>query len=129
MGRNIAEIIAALPKQRRDRVNRKARQMAGEMIAYADSLGAVRRAVSMTQSQIGAHLGLPQNAISQLEKRSDLLVSTLARYVDALGAELDLIVRMKDGTEIIVETLGKTRKSVKTGRKVKNAQRSYRKAA
>ena len=38
-------------------------------------------------------LGLPQNAVSQLESRSDLLLSTLRRYVNALGADLDLIVR------------------------------------
>jgi DNA-binding XRE family transcriptional regulator len=79
MGRNIEDVIAALPKQRRSRVNQRARRMAGEMIAHADSLGAVRKAVSKTQSQMGAQLGMPQNAISQLEKRSDLLVSTLAR--------------------------------------------------
>ena len=88
MGRNIENIIAGLPKERRSRINQKARRMAGEMISHADSLGAIRKAVSKTQSQMGEELGLPQNAISQLEKRSDLLVSTLARYVDALGAEL-----------------------------------------
>lgn len=110
MGRNIEDIIAALPKQRRSQVNLKARRMADEMIAHADSLGAVRKAVSKTQSQMGKVLGMPQNAISQLEKRSDLLVSTLTRYVDALGGELDLVVRMKDGSEIRLEKLGRAAK-------------------
>ncbi len=104
--------------------------MAGEMIAHADSLGAVRKAVSKTQSQMGAQLGMPQNAISQLEKRSDLLVSTLARYVDALGGELDLVVRMKDGTEIVLEGLGRAAKSTKkSSTRKKSAARSDRKAA
>ena len=104
--------------------------MAGEMIAHADSLGAVRKAVSKTQSQLGAELGMPQNAISQLEKRSDLLVSTLARYVDALGAQLDLIVRMKDGTEIILEGFGKAPKSArKLSPRRKGASRADRKSA
>ncbi len=37
MESNIEEIIAALPKRRRERINRSARRMAGEMVAYADS--------------------------------------------------------------------------------------------
>lgn len=112
MGRNVEDIIAALPKERRSRINLKARHMADEMIAHADSLGAVRKAVSKTQSQMGKALGMPQNAISQLEKRSDLLLSTLTRYVGALGAELDIVVRMKDGSEILLERLGRTTKAV-----------------
>jgi transcriptional regulator with XRE-family HTH domain len=131
MGRNVEDIIAGLPKQRRSKINQKARQMAGEMIAHADSLGAVRKAVSKTQSQMGEELGMPQNAISQLEKRSDLLVSTLARYVDALGAELDLVVRMKDGTEIVLAGLGRTAKksAKKSPNRKKSTSRSDRKAA
>jgi transcriptional regulator with XRE-family HTH domain len=105
--------------------------MAGDMIAHAASLSAIRKAVSKTQSQMGQELGMPQNAISQLEKRSDLLVSTLARYVDALGAELDLVVRMKDGTEIVLAGLGRAAKkpAKKPSSRRRNASRLDRKAA
>ena len=106
MGRNIDQIIGGLPKERRDRIAKKATQMAGEMIAHADSLSLVRRALSKTQNQIGEDLGLAQNAVSQLEGRSDLLLSTLRRYVNALGADLDLVVRLKDGSKILLEGLG-----------------------
>ena len=106
MGRNIEEIIAGLSKERRNRVEKKAREMARDMVVHADSLGAIRRAFSKTQSEVGEDLGLPQNAVSQLEKRSDMRVSTLIRYVDALGAELDLIVRLKDGSEVVLKGLG-----------------------
>ena len=98
--------------------------------AHADSLGAIRKAVSKTQSEMGVELGMPQNAISQLEKRSDLLVSTLVRYVDALGAELDLVVRMKDGSEIVLEGFGKARKVAKKSvSPKKSTSRSQLKAA
>ena len=106
MGRTIDQVIAELPKERRARISKKARTMAREMIAHADSLGMVRRAISKTQNEVGQDLGLPQNAISQLEKRSDLLLSTLRRYVKALGADLDLVVRMKDGSKILLKGLG-----------------------
>ena len=106
MGRNIDDVIASLPKGRRDRIGKKADGMAREMISYADSLSVVRRAFSKTQNQIGEDLGLAQNAISQLERRSDLLLSTLRRYVRALGADLNLVVRLKDGSSIVLERLG-----------------------
>lgn len=106
MGRRINEIIAKLPKERQKRIAKKANKMAGEMLAHADSLRVVRKALSKTQSKIGADLGLSQNAVSQLEGRSDLLLSTLRRYVRALGADLDLVVRMKDGSQVVLEGLG-----------------------
>lgn len=106
MGRKIDEVIASLPKGRRERIERKAEGLARDMIAYADSLAMVRRAFSKTQSQIGEDLGLPQNAVSQLERRSDLLLSTLRRYVRALGADLNLVVQLKDGSSIVLDGLG-----------------------
>src|SRR4051794_3322649 len=50
--------------------------------------------------------GCPKNAVSQLEGRSDLLLSTLRRYVKALGADLDIVVRMKDGSKVVLEGIG-----------------------
>ena len=106
MGRRINDVIAKLPKERQKRIAKRAKEMANEMIVHADSLRVVRKAVSKTQSKIGEDLGLSQNAVSQLEGRSDLLLSTLRRYVRALGADLDLVVRMKDGSRVVLEGLG-----------------------
>jgi hypothetical protein len=108
MGRRIDEVIAKPPRERRRRVAKKASVMAKQMISYADSLGMVRKALSRTQTQMGEELRLPQNAVSQLEGRSDLLLSTLRRYVNALGADLDLVVRMKDGSQVVLMGLGET---------------------
>lgn len=106
MGRSIDEVIAILPKERRKRIVKKADEMAKEMVAHANSLRVVRKALSKTQAEIGEGLGLSQNAVSQLEGRSDLLLSTLRRYVRALGADLDIVVRMKDGSAVVLEGLG-----------------------
>ena len=106
MGHRIDHVIAKLPKERRQRIARKADAMSKEMIAYAESLRVVRKALSKTQMEIGAGLGLSQNAVSQLEGRSDVLLSTLRRYVKALGADLDVVVRMKDGSQVLIEGLG-----------------------
>ena len=106
MGRSINDVIAGLPKARRDRIETKAVQLAREMIEHADSLGAIRKAMSKTQSEIARELGVGQVAVAQLEKRSDLLLSTLQRYVRAAGAELSLVVRTKQGAEIVLQKLG-----------------------
>jgi transcriptional regulator with XRE-family HTH domain len=129
MGRRIDEIIGKLPKERRKRVTKRANEMAKEMIAHADSLRVVRKALSKTQAEIGEGLGLSQNAVSQLEGRSDLLLSTLRRYVKALGADLDIVVRMKDGSKVVLEGIGSSEGSAKKReatrkKRVKSARRS-----
>lgn len=106
MGRSINDIIADLPKTRRDQIETKAVRLAREMIEHADSLGEIRKAMSKTQSEIARELGVGQVAVAQLEKRSDLLLSTLQRYVRATGAELSLVVRTKQGAEIVLQKLG-----------------------
>jgi transcriptional regulator with XRE-family HTH domain len=108
MGRRIDDVIAKLPKERRKHIVEKAGTMAREMIAHADSLRVVRKALSKTQTEIGEGLGLSQNAVSQLEGRSDLRLSTLRRYVNALGADLELVVRMKNGSKVVLEGLGES---------------------
>lgn len=97
MGRNIDDIIEALPKGRRDRINVKAETLAQEMIRNADSLIAFRKAAGKTQAEVGKVLGIGQNAVSQLENRADLYVSTLSKYVGALGMKLELSLRTTTG--------------------------------
>lgn len=101
MGRKIDDVIRALPKERRARIAKTSRKMAGEMIAYADSLAEVRKSFRKTQVEVAKEMSLAQNAISQLESRKDMRISTLAKYVGALGGELDLVIRTKDGAEVI----------------------------
>jgi transcriptional regulator with XRE-family HTH domain len=101
MGRNVDDVIKGLPKKRRASIAKASRRMAKEMIAYADSLAEVRKAFRKTQVDVGKGMSLAQNAISQLEARKDMRISTLAKYVGALGGELDLVIRSKDGGEVV----------------------------
>ena len=106
MGRSIDTVIARLPKARRERLEAKAARLARDMIEHADSLGDIRKAMSKTQTEIARELGVGQVAVAQLEKRSDLLLSTLQRYVRATGAELSLVVHTRQGEEIVLQNLG-----------------------
>jgi len=106
MARSIDDVIASLPRGRRNRVEAKAARLASDMIEHADSLGEIRKAMSKTQTDVARALGVGQVAVAQLEKRSDLLLSTLQRYVRATGAELSLVVHTARGEEIVLQGLG-----------------------
>lgn len=60
-------------------------------------LQAVRQARQMTQSDVGTAMGIEQAAISKLERRNDMHVSTLREYIRALGGELKLVASFPDG--------------------------------
>jgi transcriptional regulator with XRE-family HTH domain len=51
----------------------------------------------MTQRQLADALGVKQPTLAQFEKQDDIQVSTLRRIVEALGGELDLVVRLPSG--------------------------------
>jgi predicted transcriptional regulator len=51
----------------------------------------LRQAVGRTQKELAARLGVGQDIISRIERRSDMLLSTLRRYVEAMGSKLELV--------------------------------------
>ncbi len=72
----------------------------GEIEAYRSSLAALRRARQLTQTQLAKTLGKPQPEISRIERQTDVLVSTLRSYVEAMGGELELVARFPGHPEV-----------------------------
>jgi transcriptional regulator with XRE-family HTH domain len=72
-------------------------------------LASIRRATGLTQVELAANLGVGQAQISKIERQSDMLLSTLASYLAALGVEAKLVVEMAGGTETYELTHGKGR--------------------
>jgi transcriptional regulator with XRE-family HTH domain len=60
-------------------------------------LQALRRALELTQGELAARSGLTQSGVAQIEQRSDVFVSTLRRYVEAMGGELVITARFPFG--------------------------------
>jgi transcriptional regulator with XRE-family HTH domain len=58
-----------------------------------ETLRQLRRDRRITQDQVAGRIGTTQTEVSKLERRSDMLVSTLDAYVEAVGGSLDLTVR------------------------------------
>lgn len=58
---------------------------------YEQSLAESRRARAFTQAQLAEELDIPQSQVSRIEHQAELYVSTLARYIEAMGGHLELI--------------------------------------
>jgi transcriptional regulator with XRE-family HTH domain len=67
-----------------------------ELVAHAFTLGELRRARALTQVQLAGALDVSQAQVSRIEKQADLLLSTLASYVEAMGGDLELVVTFPD---------------------------------
>jgi transcriptional regulator with XRE-family HTH domain len=97
MGRSLDDVIQGLPAARRQRIESLADEKVQEMLAAARTLTDIRKAVGKTQANVAQELGIQQNAISQLERRSDTYLSTLRRFLKSLGLELELSVVSESG--------------------------------
>ena len=61
------------------------------------TLRRLREARALTQSTLAELLDMDQSEVSRLERRSDMLLSTLKRFVQATGGEMHIIVSYPDG--------------------------------
>src|SRR5229473_1951556 len=92
MARNVDDIIKSLPASRR----RKIEKRAAALIAEEMTLQELRRARAMTQVRMAKSLGVAQKQISEIEKRTDMHISTLRRSIEAMGGKLSLIAEFPD---------------------------------
>jgi DNA-binding XRE family transcriptional regulator len=97
MAKKLDQIIAALPAKRRGKIEARAAELA--------TLKDLRQAVAQTQEELAATLGVGQDTISRLEKRSDMLLSTLRRYVEAMGGKLELVAKFPDRPPLVIDQL------------------------
>jgi transcriptional regulator with XRE-family HTH domain len=81
--------LKKLPTARQKKITKRAK----ELIAQEMTLCDLRKALELTQADISSKLHMNQEAVSRLERRSDLLLSTLVSYIKAMGGELDLTVK------------------------------------
>lgn len=98
MARKLDEVMAALPKAQRERIEALSMELA--------TLKDLRQAAQQTQEQLAATLGVGQDTISRLEKRSDMLLSTLRHYVESMGGELNLVAQFPNRPPVVIEHLG-----------------------
>ena len=83
MAKNFHELRAKMSRESRARSHQRAEQYRKEM-----ALDELREAQNMTQEHLAKVLNVKQSAISKMERRADVYVSTLQSFVKAMGGEL-----------------------------------------
>jgi len=96
------EFIASLPAGEKSAIKKRS----AELINEVETLQQMRKARALTQKKLAKKLGVGQVAVSKLESRSDLLLSTLRSYIEAMGGTLDLVVRFPDRKPVTLTTIG-----------------------
>jgi transcriptional regulator with XRE-family HTH domain len=89
MGRTLNEVVAGLPKRRQDRIAARYHGLKDEV----EGLKALRKAAGKAQGDIASSLNISQPSVSKIEKQADMYLSTLRNYVEAVGGDLELVVR------------------------------------
>lgn len=102
MPRKLEDALGALPPARRARVEERA----AELIAEELSLRELRMARKLTQVKMAKKLKMKQDAISRLENRTDMLISTLRKVVNGLGGELLIVAEFPDRKPVRLSGIG-----------------------
>jgi transcriptional regulator with XRE-family HTH domain len=111
---NLKRIRKKLSSFRRKKVEARAAQL----IAEEMTLQELRRARKLTQVRMAKELGISQDGVSKLEKRIDLLLSTLRKTVEAMGGSLSLVAEFPDRNAVVLSGIAEE----ELGRKAKRAQ-------
>ncbi len=98
MSRNVDDIIRKLNPRQRKKVEARAAQV----IAEEMTLRQLRQACRLTQQKVAKSLRIGQEGVSKIERRSDLLLSTLRDYVRAMGGQLSLVVEFPDRKPVVL---------------------------
>ncbi|MBL0899135.1 MAG: helix-turn-helix transcriptional regulator [Reyranella sp.] len=104
--------MARLPAARRKRIEARAAERIAEELALRD----LRKALGRTQVEVARRLRISQVTLSDTERRGDVMLSTLRKYVGALGGKLELVARFPDRTAIRIAPMAENR-SMATARK------------
>jgi predicted transcriptional regulator len=97
----LKDVLDALPPKRRAELDRRFKELVNEV----ESLRELRRISEMSQAKIAETLKISQPAVSKIEKQTDMYLSTLRSYVEAMGGELDVIVRLPNRAPVKVKSL------------------------
>ncbi len=92
MAKKYKHLRASMDEASRQRAEARAQTILMEM-----PLQELRQARKLSQETLAELLGQRQSGISKIEQRTDMYVSTLRKYIEAMGGHLDIVARFPDG--------------------------------
>ena len=97
MAKKFAQLRATMSPESQERAAVKAEEMLQEM-----ALAELRRARQLSQAELANILGIRQPSVADMEKRTDMYISTLRNLIEGMGGELDIIARFP-GKEVRIK--------------------------
>jgi DNA-binding XRE family transcriptional regulator len=94
--KTLQDKLSTLPATRRKKIARRTHLLIAEEMTMRE----LRKARQMTQVDLAKTLGVKQEQVSRIEKRSDIHLSTLMRHVEAMGGELIVTAKFPDGAPV-----------------------------
>lgn len=102
MGRSLDDVIASLPPDQQAAVEARYQELREEV----EGLRALREIAGKAQADIAAALKIKQPSVSKIERQADMYLSTLRSYVEAIGGELELTVKLPARPAFTLHSLG-----------------------
>jgi len=112
------EVMARLSPERRALIEARAQELIEEVMTLRD----LRTAQQLTQERVAAILGVEQDSVSRMERRADMLLSTMSGYVEAMGGKLRLIAEFPNRKPYTVKLGDLSEKQARTRRRGRRAQ-------
>ncbi len=100
--KTLQDKLKGLPADRRKKIAARTDELMREEMTMRE----LRKARNITQARLAKELKVKQEQISRIEKRSDLLISTLRRQVEALGGELTILASFPEGAPVKIVGFG-----------------------
>lgn len=97
----LKEVLDSLPPDRRAEIDRRYEELLNEV----ESLKELRRLSQLSQVKMAEALKISQPAVSKIEKQTDMYLSTLRGYVEAMGGEMDIVIRLPNRGPVRVKSL------------------------
>jgi transcriptional regulator with XRE-family HTH domain len=92
MAKKFSELRNKMSLAARAEVDREVKRLVAEMPLYK-----LREARHLTQTTLAKTLEVSQSEVSKIERRTDVYVSTLGSYIEAMGGRLEISAVFPDG--------------------------------
>ncbi len=93
----MSEPYSTLRGKMKPEARKKAAEKTKALLA-AMPLQELRRARNLSQEQLAKTLSVKQAAVSKMEQRTDMYISTLRNFIHAMGGDLEIIAKFPDGS-------------------------------
>ncbi|MBX5086725.1 XRE family transcriptional regulator [Rhizobium lentis] len=102
MGRILEKVIASLPAEEQAAIEKRYQELKQEV----EGLRELRQIAGKAQADIASALKIKQPSVSKIENQTDMYLSTLRSYIEAIGGQLELTVRLPSRPALKIHSLG-----------------------